>query len=146
MKPWLFYSLLTVLCWGLWGVFSGLASGYTRPRQTLIFQAVGVVAVVLVVLSMEHFQIQRSLAGFGWSVAAGAVNFLGFLFFFAAIDKGKAASSTTAATANVSTIIALSSLYPVVTILLSILLLHDKITPRQGLGIALAITAGWLLA
>jgi bacterial/archaeal transporter family protein len=146
MKPWLFYSLLTVICWGLWGVFSGLASGYTRPRQTLIFQAVGVVAVVLVVFSMEHFQIQRTAAGFWWSVAGGAVNFLGFLFFFAAIEKGKATSTPTAATGNVSTIIALSSLYPVVTILLSILLLHDKITPRQGLGIVLALTAGWLLA
>ena len=44
------------------------------------------------------------------------------------------------------TIIALSSLYPVVTILLSILVMHDKLTARQGLGIVLAITAGWLLA
>jgi transporter family protein len=146
MKPWLFYSLLTILCWGLWGLFSGLASAHTRPRQTLIFQAVGVVAVVLVVLSMEHFQLQRSAPGFGWSAAAGAVNFLGFLFFFAAVDKGKATAATETATANVSTIIALSSLYPVVTILLSILVLHDKLTARQGLGIALAITAGWLLA
>jgi len=40
----------------------------------------------------------------------------------------------------------LSSLYPVVTIALSILLLHEKISPREGLGIALALVAGWLLA
>jgi hypothetical protein len=31
MKPWLFYSLMTLLCWGLWGVFSKLASA-TRAR------------------------------------------------------------------------------------------------------------------
>jgi transporter family protein len=60
---------------------------------------------------------------------------VGFLFFFAAIEKGK-----------VSTIIGLSSLYPVVTIALSILLLHEKITRREGLGIAFALLAGWLLA
>jgi transporter family protein len=135
MKPWFLYSLLTLLCWGLWGVFSGLASAHSRPRQTLIFQAVGVLAVVLIVLSMEHFQIQHTAAGFWWSVAGGAVNFFGFLFFFAAVEKGK-----------VSTVIALSSLYPVVTILLSILLLHERITRREGLGIVFALAAGWLLA
>ena len=70
--------------------------------------------------------------------ASPDTNFSGcgrFLFFFAAIEKGK-----------VSTIIGLSSLYPVVTIALSVLLLHEKITKREGLGIALALTAGWLLA
>lgn len=135
MKPWFIYSLLTLLCWGLWGVFSGLASAYSRPRQTLIFQAAGVAAVVLVVFTLERFQIQRTAAGFWWSCAAGAVNFVGFLAFFAAVEKGK-----------VSTVISLSSLYPVVTILLSILLLHEKITKREGLGIAFALAAGWLLA
>jgi transporter family protein len=126
---------MTLLCWGLWGVFSKLASNYSRPRQTLLFQAVGVMVFALMVLVLERFQIQHSPVGFGWSLAAGFINFAGFLAFFAAIEKGK-----------VSTIIALSSLYPVVTIILSILLLHEKITRREGLGIALALTAGWLLA
>jgi transporter family protein len=135
MKPWLFYSLMTLLCWGLWGVFSKLASNYSRPRQTLIFQAVGVVAFALLVLFIEQFQIQRTAAGFGWSFAAGFINFVGFLAFFAAVQKGK-----------VATVISLSSLYPVVTIALSMLLLHEKITKREGLGIAFALAAGWLLA
>ena len=135
MKPWLLYSFLTLLCWGLWGVFSKLASNYSRPRQTLLFQAVGVIAFAVMVLAIEQFQIQRTAAGFGWSFAAGFVNFVGFLAFFAAVQKGK-----------VATVISLSSLYPVITIALSVLLLHEKITKREGLGIALALTAGWLLA
>jgi transporter family protein len=135
MKPWLLYSLMTLLCWGLWGVFSKLASNYSRPRQTLLFQAVGVIAFALLVLFIEQFQIQRTAAGFWWSFAAGFINFVGFLAFFAAVQKGK-----------VSTVISLSSLYPVITIGLSILLLHEKITKREGLGIAFALAAGWLLA
>ena len=135
MKPWILYAVMTVLCWGLWGVFSKLASNYSRPRQTLLFQAVGVVAFALVVLVIERFQIQPTVAGFGWSFAAGFINFVGFLAFFAAVEKGK-----------VSTVISLSSLYPVITILLSVLLLHEKITRREGLGIAFALVAGWLLA
>ena len=93
MKPWVLYSILTVVCWGLWGVFSGLASTYSRPRQTLIFQAVGVVVVVAVVLGLEQFQIQRTAAGFWWSVAAGAVNFIGFLAFFAKPARSKKGST-----------------------------------------------------
>lgn len=134
MKPWLFYSLLTLLCWGLWGVFSKLASNYSRPRQTLLFQAVGVVAFALLVLFLERFQVQRTAAGFGWSFAAGFVNFVGFLAFFAAVQKGK-----------VSTVISLSSLYPVVTIVLSLVLLREKVSVREGVGIGFALVACWLL-
>jgi transporter family protein len=135
MKPWMLYAGLTVLAWGVWGFFSKLASTYARPRQTLLFQVAGVVAFGLVVLSMERFHVEWSPRGFGWSAAAGFVNFVGFLSFFAAVEKGK-----------VSTVIAMSSLYPVITIALSILLLHEKISSREGLGIACALLAGFLLA
>jgi transporter family protein len=135
MKPWLLYAGATLVAWGVWGFFSKLASNFARPRQTLLFQAVGVLTFGLVVLSLERFHIEWSPQGFGWSAAAGFVNFVGFLAFFAAVEKGK-----------VSTVIAMSSLYPVVTILLSILLLDEKISSREGLGIACALLAGFLLA
>jgi bacterial/archaeal transporter family protein len=135
MKPWILYACITVVAWGVWGVFSKLASNYGRPRQTLLFQVAGVMAFGVIVLSMERFHITWSAQGFGWSAAAGFVNFIGFLTFFAAVEKGK-----------VSTVIAMSSLYPVITIVLSILFLHEKISSREGLGIACALLAGFLLA
>ena len=135
MKPWILYAAFTVFAWGVWGFCSKLASNHTRPRQTLLFQAIGVMGFALLVLAIEHFRIEWSPAGFGWSFAAGFVNFVGFLAFFAAVQKGK-----------VSTVISLSSLYPVVTILLSLLILHERISKREGLGIAFALAAGWLLA
>ncbi len=135
MKPWIAYAAFTVVAWGVWGFCSKLASNYTRPRQTLLFQAIGVVGFALVVFALEHFKVEWSPAGFGWSFAAGFVNFIGFLAFFAAVEKGK-----------VSTVISLSSLYPVITIALSVLFLHERITRREGLGIGFALLAGWLLA
>jgi uncharacterized membrane protein len=71
------------------GVSSKLAAGYTGPRQTLISQAARVMAFGFVVLAMERFHITWPAQGFGWSAAAGFVNFIGFLTFFAAIEKGK---------------------------------------------------------
>ena len=40
----------------------------------------------------------------------------------------------------------MSSLYPVITIVLSILFLQEKISTREGLGIGCALLAGFLLA
>jgi transporter family protein len=135
VRTWHFYALMTVLMWGIWGVFSKFASVNSKPRQVLIFQSVGVLAFALLVLMIERFKIEWSVPGFSWSFAAGFFTFVGFLTFFAALEKGKA-----------STVVTLSALYPVVTILLSITFLHEKISLREGLGIVFALIASVLLA
>ena len=135
MKNWYLYTLLTLVQWGLWGLCSKLASNYSRPRQALIFQSVGVIAFAVIVLMMEKFSIVWSVPGFGWAAAGGFFAFVGFLTFFAALEQGKA-----------STVIALSALYPLVTILLSLAFLHEKLTGRQAIGIAFALIASVLLA
>jgi bacterial/archaeal transporter family protein len=135
LKTWYLYSVLTVVTWGMWGLLSKLASNYAKPRQALIFQTVGVLAFGLVVLMVEKFKIEWSVPGFSWAALGGFLAFVGFLTFFAALEQGKA-----------STVVTLSALYPLVTIVLSITLLHEKLTTRQGVGIALALIASALLA
>jgi transporter family protein len=135
MRDWYLYALTTVVVWGIWGVFSKLAAAHSKPRQMLIFQSVGVIAFALLVLALEKFRIEPSLPGFSWSFAAGFFTFIGFLTFFAALEHGKA-----------STVVTLSALYPVVTIFLSILFLHEKLTMRQAVGIGFALVASVLLA
>jgi len=70
VKTWYLYALMTILMWGVWGVFSKFASAHSKPRQVLIFQSVGVLAFALVVLCVERFRIEWSVPGFSWSVAA----------------------------------------------------------------------------
>jgi transporter family protein len=135
LKTWYFYAIMTVVTWGLWGVFSKLASNYTKPRQALLFQTVGVLAFAVIVLFLEKFKIEWNAAGFTWAALGGFFAFVGFLTFFAALEKGSA-----------STVVTLSALYPVVTILISITLLHEKLTTKQGAGIVLALIASALLA
>jgi transporter family protein len=135
VKTWYLYALLTVLTWGLWGVFSKLASNYLKPRQALLFQTVGVLIFAGLVLILENFRIEWSTAGFTWAALGGFFAFVGFLTFFAALEHGKT-----------STVVTLSALYPLVTILLSIVFLHEKLSPRQGVGIVLALIASALLA
>jgi bacterial/archaeal transporter family protein len=135
LKIWYLYTALTVVTWGLWGVFSKLASNYSRPKQSLLFQTAGVLAFAFIVLCMERFHFQWSLPGFSWAALGGFFAFIGFLTFFAALDQGKA-----------STVVTLSALYPLVTILLSIAFLHERLTTRQGIGIVFALIASALLA
>ena len=135
MKTWYLYTLLTLSQWGLWGICSKLASTYSKPKQALLFQSVGVVAFALLVLLIERFRIEWSLPGFSWAAAGGFFAFVGFLTFFAALEGGKA-----------STVITLSALYPLVTILLSIAFLHEKLSARQAVGIGFALIASVLLA
>jgi len=135
LKTWYLYTLLTLSQWGLWGICSKLASTYSKPKQALLFQSVGVVAFALLVLLIERFRIEWSLPGFSWAAAGGFFAFVGFLTFFAALEGGKA-----------STVITLSALYPLVTILLSIAFLHEKLSARQAVGIGFALIASVLLA
>jgi transporter family protein len=129
------YAVLTVVTWGLWGVCSKIASNYAKPRQALLFQTVGIIVFALLVLALERFHVEWTAIGFNWAALGGFLAFVGFLTFFAALDQGKA-----------STVVTLSALYPLVTILVSIAFLHEKLTTRQGIGIVLALLASVLLA
>jgi len=135
VRTWYLYALLTVVTWGLWGVFSKIASNYAKPRQALLFQTAGVLIFAVLVLTLENFRIEWHAVGFTWAALGGFFAFVGFLTFFAALEQGKA-----------STVVTLSALYPLVTIILSIAFLHEKLTPRQGAGIVLALIASVLLA
>jgi transporter family protein len=136
LRVWYAYALLTILAWGLWGVFSKLAASHSKPRQVLLFQAVGALAFAILVLFLEQFRITWSVPGFTWAFLGGFFTFVGFLTFFAALDhQGKA-----------STVVTLSALYPLVTIVLSIAFLHERLTLRQTMGIVFAVVASVLLA
>jgi transporter family protein len=135
LKIWYLYAVLTVVTWGLWGVCSKIASNYAKPRQALLFQTAGILVFALLVLVLEEFKIDWTPVGFSWAAGGGFLAFVGFLTFFAALEQGKA-----------STVVTLSALYPLVTILLSIAFLHEKLTTRQGVGIVLALIASVLLA
>ncbi len=89
----------------------------------------------MLVLLLEKFQVEWNLRGFSWAAVGGFLAFAGFLTFFVALEQG-----------NASTVVTLSALYPVVTILLSIAFLHERLTSRQSVGIVLALIASGLLA
>ncbi len=125
---WLRYALLTAVMWGIWGAFTGVPSEHGFP-DTLTY-----VVWALTMIAPAIWALRRAEKGMRWdrrSVALGlAVGLLGAggqMLLFRAVTLGP--------TYLIFPIVALS---PVVTIVLSLLLLGER-TGRLGIaGIALA--------
>jgi bacterial/archaeal transporter family protein len=133
---WLVHSMLTVLLWGAWGVVSKLIVDRTSPFTSQVLFTFGLVAPLAVALaSRRRFEGTARLRGFNYAVLTGLLGGLGNLAMYAALVDGKA-----------STIVTLTSLAPLVTVLLAAVALHERIGRRQVIGLALALIAIWLLS
>ncbi len=129
-QRWFFVALATLILWGVWGVVTRVASSSLGWRETTAIAAVGnmLAAVIFILVS------GASLAprGFPWllALAAGALGFTGALTFYIALNLNPS-----------SIVIVSTSLYPLVTIAISVILLGETFTLRQALGAVLAIAA-----
>ena len=135
MNSWQAFTVVTMMTWGIWGFASKLAANSVPPRTALLFQCVGVLVFSFVVLTLERFRVPWSRSGFGWAFLAGFFAFAGFLTYFSALAKGPT-----------SVVVVVTALYPFLTILLSMALLHERLNARQGVGIGLAIVAAVILS
>jgi len=132
---WLPATLVSLICFGFWGFFSKLAILHINSKSALVYQSLGVALVGLITLGLLQFKLDVSLKGISFATLAGMSTGLGCLFFFIAADKGK-----------VTTVVTMTALYPIITILLAYLILHESVNLKQASGIALALAAIYLLS
>jgi bacterial/archaeal transporter family protein len=132
---WFIPAALALVLWGVWGVFQKLATNQMPPRNVYFVSALGGIAVVLAMLSTSKFPLRMSFEGTFFSILAGVCSSLGGLLFLQAMSRGEAA-----------VVITFTALYPVVSIILSFVVLDETITLKQGIGIVLALFSMVLLA
>jgi transporter family protein len=137
MEGWLFFSLATVVFWGFWGFFPKVASKYLDARSLLVFQLIGSVIIGVVVLFTVNFNIQNDMRGTLPAILGGLAVTLGSLTYILAVSSRGGSTPV---------VVTISALYPVVTIILSMVILHETITLKQGVGILLATAAMILFA
>lgn len=135
-RLWLFYALITTIFWGIWGAFIEI------PEKAGFPATLGYAVWSLTMIPCGIFALQRihwKLEYDKRSVILGsAVGFLGAggqLLLFQALRQGPA-----------YIVFPIISLYPVLTIFLSIILLKERTDSRQWLGIILALIAMFLLS
>ena len=134
-SEWFIPAALSLVLWGVWGVFQKLATNQMAPRNVYFASALGGIAVVLVMLSFSKFPLRMGFEGTFFGVLAGVCSSLGGLLFLQALSRGEAAL-----------VITFTALYPVVSIILSFIVLDETITLKQGIGIVLALFSMVLLA
>jgi uncharacterized membrane protein len=135
-KHWLFYAILTTLTWGLWGALIEIPEKAGFPA-TLGYSvwALTMVPCTLVALILIKFKLDRDLKSVFLGMTIGLTGAGGQIILFEALRLGPA-----------YIIFPIVSLYPVVTVFLSLWMLKEKTNKRSWIGIILALTAIFLLS
>jgi drug/metabolite transporter (DMT)-like permease len=135
-RLWLFYALITTSFWGVWGAFieipekSGFPTtlGYVVWSLTMIL--CGLYALHKINWKPEHDT--RSILN---GAAAGMLGCGGQLILFQALRQGPA-----------YIVFPIVSLYPVLTIILSLVFLKERTNLRQWIGITFTLVAMFFLS
>jgi transporter family protein len=135
MSQWFSYTLIAMLMWGFWGFFSKLATSVLRDTDAYIYELTGTLVVGLVMVFLLRFHPGGKPIGVLYGLLSGIAVGVGSYFFFYAIARGRSA-----------VVVTVTAMYPLVTLLLSQLLLHEPLSLKQALGISLAIGAILLLS
>lgn len=137
MPRWILFTLLTLLLWGGWGLVSKPLANALSPWQVQTFSTLGLLPIIAVLVKGRKLPTHaNSRRGFCLAFGAGLLSSLGNVAYYQALAAGGKAAIVTP----------LASLYSLVTIPLAVVLLRERISGREGLGIALAILAAGALA
>ncbi len=132
---WLGFSLLSLGLWGVWGFLSKVATRCLPPQTVYLLAISGHLLVVAYLLMGPGVTLPRHGGGIAASVGAGVCMAVGLLCFLHALAQGQAAA-----------VVPLTALYPVITVILSVVLLQESFTLRRLAGVTLAMGAVWLLS
>lgn len=142
MPRWFLYSLVTMLLWGGWGVVSKPLATTLSPWQIQCLSTLGLLPV-LVLLTARQFRTSRFNArhwrgsslnlrrGFCQAFVGGVISSVGNIACFQALAAGGKAAA----------VIPLTSLYPLVTIILARRLLKERLNAVQWGGIVASFAA-----
>ncbi len=133
---WLLFALVTTLFWGVWGAFIEIPEKKGFPA-TLGYSvwALTMVPCAAVALYAVGWQLEHDLRSVLLGSAVGLLGSAGQLVLFEALRRGPA-----------YLVFPVISLSPAVSVVLAVLLLHERASLRTWTGIALALVAIVLLS
>ncbi len=132
---WFLPALGALVFYGFWAFFPKMASLTINPKSFLFYNVIGSVAVNFVIFFVMKSKLQFEPKGFIFSLLTGIFGILGTLLFAYALGKGKA-----------SVVIIVTALYPIISIILSILFLKETVSVRQFIGMTLGMIAVILIS
>lgn len=135
-KTWLFFALTTTIFWGIWGAFIEIPekAGFPATLGYTVW-ALTMIPCALVALTIIKWKPETDRKSILLGLVIGLLGAGGQLILFEALRSGPA-----------YIVFPFISLFPVVTIFLSILFLKERAGNRQWAGIILALIAIFFLS
>jgi transporter family protein len=135
-QNWFLFTLIALVFWGITGVTQKLSTNRISSQHSFLWFSLAmlVISVALVLTTPIDWHVKRTF--FWLSVAGGALNGLGVLTSFGALESGGKASI----------VVSMISLYPLLSVGIAIVFLGERIGPRQLMGIVIAVVAAVLLS
>ncbi len=130
MPSWSFWALIAFLAWGVWALLPKLVTRHIDPRSAILYEALGALTVAVVVLASLGLRPAWHAGAAALAFLTGVLGILGGLAYLYAVQRGP-----------VSLIAVLTALYPLVTVALAYVWFGETLSPRQWLGVWLALLA-----
>ena len=135
-RIWLSYAFACLACWGIWAFLAKITTTEVGAAETQFLFTLGMVPFALV------FAIRSGLGslvsdriGVGYGIINGLLTGVGTILMFSAFRNGPA-----------SVITPVSGAYPLVTVLLAMVILGERLNYIQYIGLAAALVGLTLIA
>ena len=130
LPSWLWYALLCIFWWGLWGVLSKIGSDGANPFQMQILFTLGMLPVAFGMMVQMRWKVDRNAGGVSFGLLSGIATGAGTLGYYAALREQ-----------NASIVTPLTGLFPVLTVLLAFFVLRERLNKVQLGGMVLALAS-----
>lgn len=135
MPRWFLWSMFAVLCWGWWAVTPKFIGAALTAGQSQALSTLGLLPVMVALLVSKRLTaVGNRRRGIVAAFCAGTLAGLANMAYYHALQLGGKAA----------TLVSLTALYPLVTVLLAIVFLRERLNPIQFIGLLLSLTAMWL--
>ncbi len=129
-QHWLVYAIITTIFWGVWGALIEIPQKVFPPTLSYCVWALTMVPCALVALYIIHWKVEHDWKSILLGCTVGFTGAGGQLLLFQALRQGPA-----------YIIFPFISLYPILTIFLSVLILRERTNLRKWIGIGIALIA-----
>jgi transporter family protein len=134
---WLFYSLLTIVLWGGWGAISKAVADDINVYMNQVLFTLGMFPLILLVFRSPRMSGGRNRKlGMFFAFLTGILGGLGNITFFSSLSSGGRAS----------VVVPMSGLSPLVTVILAFVVLRERMSGYQKIGLGVALAAIYLLS
>jgi transporter family protein len=129
------YALLTLVGWGIWGLVQKPLTDRIDVWSVAFLQFGVTLAWGLGAALVRRQSLDPRTTGLKFATGAGVCAYSGSLAFLLAVDR-----------ASASLVVPMTAMYPVVTIILGVVVLNERLTTAHKIGVVLSIAAIFFLS